>query len=160
LGDATDAAGDAAGAAGDAAQDAGNTAANAVGGAAADSLGLSDFYSAHLMAFCQGDITEEGDQEVKKCSERKAFFSFDPTEMIPVKWPEEVTTGVKAINAASKATFFFYVTGITLAGLAMIGAGFGLLAYEHLVAMANLGINAVSTLLSRPSSASEIQTFF
>ena len=113
------------------------------------------------MTFCEGDFKPDASdpnakEDVTACSERKAFFTFDPTAIIESKlpkgiglsdldWPEQITNGVKAINAASRAMFFFYLIGIAAAGLAMIGAVFGLLAYEHKVALANLAINSVST---------------
>jgi SUR7/PalI family len=146
----------------DAAQDVGNNAIDAAAGAVTDALDIKDFYSAHLMTFCEGDFKPDAsdpnaDEEVTACSARKAFYNFDPTAIIEsklpkglslsdIKWPDEVTNGVNAIKAASRAMFFFYLIGIAAAGIAMIGAVFGVLAYEHKVAMANLAINAVSPL--------------
>lgn len=145
----------------DALQDLGNDAIDAASGAVTDALDIKDFYSAHLMTFCEGNFKPnaqdpKADEEVTACSERKAFYTFDPTAIIEsklpkglglsdIKWPEEITNGVKAINVASKAMFFFYIIGIAAAGIGMIGAVFGILAYEHKVALANLGINSVST---------------
>ncbi len=147
----------------DAAQDAGNDVIDKAAGAVTDALNIKDFYSAHLMTFCEGDFKPDSsdpdaDEEVTACSERKAFYNFDPTAIIEsklpegvsmsdLKWPEEVTNGVKAISVASRAMFFFYLIGIAAAGIAMIGAIFGILAYEHKVALANLAINSVSTIM-------------
>jgi hypothetical protein len=143
----------------DAVQNLGNKAADELGGAITDAIDLKDFYSAHLMAFCEGDFTPESNPKEKAavtaCSERQAFFTFDPTAIIESKlptglglsdigWPDQLTTGVMAINVASRAMFFFYIIGIAAAGIATIGAVFGLLAYEHMVAMANLAIVSVS----------------
>jgi SUR7/PalI family len=143
----------------DTVQDAGNDAVNAIGGAVTDALGIKDFYSAHLMAFCEGDFTPDvvpkEKAAVTACSERQAFFTFDPTGIIESKlpegrglsdisWPDELTNGVMAINVASRAMFFFYIIGIAAAGIGMIGAVFGILAYEHRVALANLGVVSVS----------------
>ncbi len=116
------------------------------------------------MTYCEGDFKPNANdpkatEDVTACSERKAFFTFDPTAIIAsklpqglglsdLKWPDEITNGVKAINVASKAMFFFYIIGIGAAGIAIIGAVFGLLAYEHTVALANLGLNSVSFPLS------------
>lgn len=146
----------------DAAQDVGNDVIDKAAGAVTDALDIKDFYSAHLMTFCEGDFkpdssNPDAEEEVTACSERKAFYNFDPTAIIEsklpkglsmsdLKWPDEVTNGVKAINVASRAMFFFYLIGIGAAGIAMIGAIFGILAYEHKVAMANLAVNSVSTL--------------
>jgi hypothetical protein len=147
----------------DTAQDLGNGAADAIGGAVTDALDIKDFYSAHLMAFCEGDFTPDTSPKEKAavtaCSERQAFFTFDPTGIIESKlpdglglsdisWPDELTNGVMAINVASKAMFFFYIIGIAAAGIATIGAVFGLLAYEHKVALANLAVVSVSTSTS------------
>lgn len=142
-------------------QDLGNDAVNAASGAITDALDIKDFYSAHLMTYCEGDFKPDAndpnaDEEVTKCSERKAFFAFDPTQIIEsklpkgmglsdLKWPDELTNGLRAIKAASKAMFFFYTAGIAMAGVSMIGAVFGLLADVPTVALANLVINAVSS---------------
>ncbi len=153
----------------DALQDIGNDAIDAASGAVTDALDIKDFYSAHLMTFCEGNFKPDAkdpdaDEEVTACSKRKAFYTFDPTAIIEsklpeglglsdLKWPEEVTNGVRAINVASRAMFFFYLIGIAATGIGMIGAVFGVLAFEHKVALANLGINSVSTIeLSSPSS--------
>lgn len=148
----------------DAVQGLGNDAIDAASGAVTDALDIKDFYSAHLMTYCEGDFTPDTDPKKKEavtaCSERKAFFTFDPTGIIESKlpkgiglsdinWPDGLTNGVMAINVASRAMFFFYIIGIAAAGIAMVGAVFGLLAYEHKVALANLGLNSVST--SAPS---------
>lgn len=146
-----------------AAQDLGNAAVDAAAGAVTGALDIKDFYSAHLMTYCEGDFKPDASdpkatENVTACSERKAFFAFDPTEIISsklpqgfglsdLKWPDEITNGVKAINVASRAMFFFYIIGIGAAGLAMIGGVFGILAYEHKVALANLAINSVSFLI-------------
>lgn len=149
----------------DAVQDVGNKAVDAASGAVAGALDIKDFYSAHLMTFCEGDFKPDASdpkakEDVTACSVRKAFFTFDPTAIIEsklpkglglsdLKWPDQITNGVKAINVASRAMFFFYIIGIGAAGIAMIGSVFGLLAYEHKVALANLGITSVSCPVSR-----------
>jgi len=115
------------------------------------------------MAFCEGDFTPKTNPKEKAavtaCSERQAFYTFDPTSIIQsklpkgvslsdIKWPDKLTKAVMAINVASKAMFFFYIVGIGAAGIATIGAVFGLLAYEHKVALANLAVVSVSTSTS------------
>ena len=148
----------------DQAQDLGNAAASAVGGAIADAIDLKDFYSAHLMTFCQGDFKPDAkdpdaDEDVLECSERKASFVFDPSAIIEsilpdgislsdLKWPDELTTAMEFLKSATRAMYFFYVVGIGMAGIAIIGAAFGVLAYERTVAMANLGLNSVGFLPS------------
>ena len=143
----------------DAAQDLGNDVVDKAAGAVTDALDIRDFYSAHLMTFCEGNFKPDSsdpdaDEEVTACSERKAFYNFDPTAIIEsklpdglslsdIKWPDEVSAGVRAIGVASRAMFFFYLVGIAAAGLAMIGAVFGVLAFEHKVAIANLSVNSV-----------------
>lgn len=130
-----------------------------MGGAVTDALDIQDFYSAHMMTFCNGNYKPDGKdpnaaKEVTECSERKAFFNFDPAAIISSKlpegfglddlnWPKEISDGITAIKVASRAMFFFYIVGIFATGIATIGAVFGLLAYEHKVALANLAINSV-----------------
>lgn len=156
---ATDAAQDGAKAGVDAAQDLGNAAASAAGGAIADAINLKDFYSAHLMTFCQGDFKPDAkdpdaSEDVSECSERQASFVFDPeaifSSILPngvslsdLGWPDELTTAMESVKTATRAMYFFYMVGISMAGIAMIGAVFGILAYERTVAMANLGVNVV-----------------
>jgi SUR7/PalI family len=135
-----------------------------VGGAVADTLKIKDFYSAHLMTYCEGDFKpdakdENAKEDVTFCSARKAFFAFDPTAIIEdqlpdgfglsdLKWPQQVTDGLKVVKVASRAMYFFYLVGIALAALGMIGSCFGLVAYEHKVALANLAVNSVSQFQS------------
>jgi SUR7/PalI family len=146
------------------AQDLGNKAIGAASGAVTDALDIKDFYSAHLMTFCEGDFKPDksdpdATEEVTSCSERKPFFVFDPTAIIESKlpggvgladlnWPDEVSNGITAISVASRAMFFFYVVGIGAAALAMAGGALALLAYQRSVAFANLGVNAVGRLPS------------
>ncbi|ERF69489.1 hypothetical protein EPUS_01818 [Endocarpon pusillum Z07020] len=153
----------------DALQDVGNDAIDAASSAVTDALDIKDFYSAHLMTFCEGDFKPnakdpKAEEEVTACSKRKAFYTFDPTEIIEsklpeglglsdIKWPDEITNGVRAINMASRAMFFFYLIGIAAAGIGMIGAVFGLLAYEHKVALANLGVNSLGFICLGLASA-------
>lgn len=163
----------------DTVKDLGNDAVSAAGGALNEALDIPDFYSAHLMTFCQGDFTPDAKDPnaegvVTECSVRKAFYNFDPTAIIESKlpdgvglsdlqWPDDIANGLKAVSVASKAMFFFYIVGIAAAGIGMIGAVFGLLAYEHKVALANLGVNSVSsasTLLQQSSELTHSQLGF
>jgi SUR7/PalI family len=144
----------------DALKNVGQDAVNAASGAVKGALDIKDFYSAHLMTFCEGDFKPDpkdpkASENVTFCSLRKPFFSFDPAAIIQSKlpqgvdlkslnWPDEITNGIKAVNIASRAMFFFYIVGIGAAGIATISSIFGVLSYGPALAYLNLGFSVVS----------------
>jgi hypothetical protein len=127
---------------------------------------IHDFYTAHIMNFCEGyyepntTVTHEQhpSENVTYCSNRTAFFHFDPTAIIQselapgvnltdIHWPSEIEDATRAVEVASKVMFIFYCIGIGFAGLAWIGAAWGVLTNGRISAFVNFTLDIVSPLL-------------
>ncbi|KAL9102450.1 MAG: hypothetical protein Q9163_002411 [Psora crenata] len=138
---------------------------NSVVGDVAKALNIHDFYSAHVLDYCEGyytpgpvaNLTEDPSKNVTHCSNRTAFFHFDPSLVIQselkpgvkltdLKWPRAIQDGIKAIVLASKVMFFLYCIGVAATGLAFIGACLGIFAGSRLSAMVNLMVSMIAVL--------------
>jgi hypothetical protein len=121
------------------------------------------------MNYCEGyyepntTVTREQhpSENVTYCSNRTAFFHFDPTAIIQselapgvnltdIHWPSEIEDAVRAVEVASKVMFIFYCIGIGFVGLALIGAAWGVLANGRISAFVNFMLDIVSPLISKP----------
>jgi hypothetical protein len=133
----------------------------------ARAFGIHDFYTAHVMNYCEGyyqpntTVTREQhpSENVTHCSNRAAFFHFDPTAIIEselapgvnltdIHWPSEIEDAVRAVEVASKIMFVFYCIGIGFAGLALIGTAWGVLTNGRISAFVNFILDSVSPLQS------------
>jgi hypothetical protein len=113
----------------------------------AKDLGLKDFYSVHLMDYCDGSYTpgpvpnatlkkSKIDRNVTFCSNRTAMFTFDPTAVLQkslndsglgitltqLSWPDKIEEGIKDLRTAFKAAFILYCMGIGFAFLTLIAS--------------------------------------
>jgi len=123
----------------------------------ARSLGIHDFYSAHLLNYCEGyytptavaNSTSHPNKNVTKCSNHTALFHFDPTTIVQnelktgvslqdLHWPSAIQDGMRALEAASKVMVVLYYVGIAVTGLAVIGSITGIIAGGNLSAIVNL----------------------
>ncbi|KAH7124083.1 actin cortical patch SUR7/pH-response regulator pali [Dendryphion nanum] len=120
-------------------------------GDTAERLGIDDFYSLHMMNFCWGNYTpapvgnatlkqSDIDKEVEKCSNRTAMFTWNPTATLEqklndtglgitledLKWPDEIDTGITALQTLQKATFILYCLAIALIFVSLVA---GLVAF-------------------------------
>lgn len=106
----------------------------------AQKVGIHDFYSVHLMTYCEGFYEPNGtvqadgsspSENVTGCSNQTTMFHFNPKKIIQselkddwtlgeLKWPDEINDGILVLESASKAMFVFYVAGIAITGLALI----------------------------------------
>jgi len=134
-----------------------------------DALNLTDFYTVHLMNYCDGFFEPNAtDRHPKKnvtfCSSRDALFHFNPTKIVndslpkgisldDIDWPKEVTDAEKAVKAASIVMFVFYCIGIGFAGLAVIGAIFGFFTEGRLSACGNFVLDVLALLTIGIASA-------
>ena len=126
-------------------------------------LGVHDFYSAHIMTFCEGyylpspvpnDTVKVGSihKNVTACSNKTAMFTFDPTKTLvnelnestnglvdlsDLDWPEKVDDGLAALKAAQKAVFVLYCISIALIFVAMIMAAGSVFSSRRLIAAIN-----------------------
>lgn len=114
----------------------------------AKDLGLHDFYSAHILDFCEGFYTptdmpnatfskSDIHRNVTSCSNRTAMYSFNPRQTLQLElnqtghgninltdleWPSQVDDGLHALKVASQATFVLYCIAIGFMALAMLTA--------------------------------------
>ncbi len=133
-------------------------------------LGIYDFYSAHILTFCEGyyvpgsvpnATVKAGSihRNVTHCSNTTAMAHFDPTREISqqlnestdgfidlsnVQWPEDIQHALNALKAAQKAVFVLYCLAIGFIFLAMVAATAGLFFNGRLSAL----INALLDLLA------------
>ena len=131
----------------------------------AKKLNIHDFYSAHLLDYCEGyytplpisNATEQPSKNVTYCSPRNASFSFDPTAILEseldpkynlsdLKWPSEIKDVVVTLEIASKVMFVLYCIGVGLTGLALMGAIVGFLVGGRLIAAMNFMVDLVRSL--------------
>lgn len=125
-----------------------------------DKLGVKDFYSAHVLTYCEGayqpDPTDpNASKNVTHCSERKALYMFDPKDIMAkelvggvsledLKWPDALDDGIRSLRAALKAMFIAYVVGIAVTGLTIITSAIGVADIGSLTAVINLVLCSVS----------------
>ena len=129
---------------------------------------LHDFYAAHVMNYCEGyyegNDTAGAKENITHCSNRTAFFHFNPTQIIQnelapglnlsdLHWPSEIEDAVKTIEVASKVMFVFYVIGIIFAGFAVLGAIWGVFANGRLSAFVNFLLDILAFLFIGIASA-------
>ncbi|KAH7019194.1 actin cortical patch SUR7/pH-response regulator pali [Ilyonectria destructans] len=130
----------------------------------ADALGISEWYSIHVMDACEGlfkpNATSPGaGLNVTDCTQSPPAKRFNLSKMLnreltagPVnitledlKWPDAIDDAIDTLNSALLALFVFYVLGVGFSGLAMLAciAGF-FLAGRRSVAIANLALAALA----------------
>lgn len=129
----------------------------------AKALNIHDFYSAHLLNYCEGyftpgplaNKTDDPDKNVTQCSNRTALFHFDPTAAIQkelkpgisladLRWPFAIKDAVHTVEIASKAMFVLYCVGAAATGLALAGAFLGVLSNGRAAALINNALALVS----------------
>ncbi|KAF7177399.1 hypothetical protein CNMCM7691_005604 [Aspergillus felis] len=101
---------------------------------AAKKPGMHDFYSIHVMSYCEGflDLNETGQRKnMTGCSDRTALFSFNPSEVLlketgnttslaDMGWPTAVSDDFHAFQITSKSMGVFYCIGVGTAGLVIL----------------------------------------
>lgn len=129
----------------------------------ARAINLHDFYSAHVLDYCEGfytpspvaNLTSSPSKNVTGCSTSRAMFHFDPAQIIQnelkpglnltdLKWPVAIQDAIKAIELASKVMFVVYCIGAAAVGLAWIGAMLSFFASGRLSAVVNFMLSSVS----------------
>ena len=114
---------------------------------------IHDFYSVHLMTYCEGyyepnSTVSNPSENVTQCSNRTAGFFFDPGSIIQkeladnitladINWPPEIDKAAKDVKVASKATFVFYCIGIGFTGLAFLASAVGVITNGRFSVVAN-----------------------
>lgn len=107
----------------------------------AKTLNIHDFYSAHMLDYCEGyftptpfaNLTSQPSKNITFCSNQTSFFSFDPGAVIQnelkpgvkltdLDWPTTIENGVHAVKGATDVIFVLYLAGAVATGMALIGA--------------------------------------
>ncbi|KAF4963695.1 hypothetical protein FSARC_8339 [Fusarium sarcochroum] len=131
----------------------------------ADTIGISEWYSIHVMATCDGqykpNATDPGaGYNVTDCTNSAPEKRFNLTEMLDkqlsigplelslanINWPDDIQDSIDLLNSALLATFVLYVLAVGFSGLAMlacVGAFF---------LFARRGVNAVNLVLASLSA--------
>ncbi|KAK6369035.1 hypothetical protein LTR64_007195 [Lithohypha guttulata] len=133
----------------------------------ASALNISDYYSVHLMNYCEGmyepngTVAAENGTEVDKnttyCSPRNALFHFNVTDIVAsvlpdeidlsdLNWPDAITDAQNTIRTASIATVVLYIIGIVFTGLALFGALFSIFTDGRLSACLNILLDFIAFL--------------
>ncbi|RYO75491.1 hypothetical protein DL766_009390 [Monosporascus sp. MC13-8B] len=105
----------------------------------ADALGISQWYSFHIMNVCEGDFAPNATEvgawyNTTNCTAREPGVKFNLTEVINheidmgplnfntanVELPDAVRQAVDLLNSALFAIFIFYVLGSAFSGLAFL----------------------------------------
>ena len=122
----------------------------------AKEFNIKDFYSAHVLDYCEGyytptpvqNLTTSVSENVTHCSNQTAMFHFDPASVIQselkpgvnltdLKWPSAIQDAIRAIELASKVMFVVYCIGASAVGIALLGAILGLYTSGRLSAVVN-----------------------
>ncbi|KAL9004146.1 MAG: hypothetical protein Q9188_003016 [Gyalolechia gomerana] len=138
----------------------------------AQALNIHDFYSAHLLNYCEGyyspspiaNATVDPHKNVTRCSNHTAMFHFDPTSVIQkelkpginltdLQWPSAIKDAVHAVKVASRAMFVLYCIGVAAAGLALLGAFLGVFSGGRIAALANNGLALLAMMALGIASA-------
>ena len=129
----------------------------------AKDLNIHDFYSAHILDYCEGyytpgpvgNATERPSKNVTRCSNHTTLFAFNPTAILQselrtginlsdLHWPSGIKDAVTAVEVASKAMFVCYCIGAAFAGLAFFGAIVGVVSGGRLSSFLNFLLDIVS----------------
>lgn len=149
----------------------------------AKDLGLHDFYSAHLLNFCEGFYTptdmpnatvsaSDISKNVTACSNRTAMYSFNPrstlqrelneseygskVNLTELGWPDSIDDAIRAVEVASNAMFVLYCIGIAFSALALVlalASVFFTAKGGKLSACANVGVELIAFVAVGVASA-------
>ncbi|KAH0496792.1 hypothetical protein TgHK011_004138 [Trichoderma gracile] len=124
----------------------------------ADELGISDWYSLHIMNACMGSFgpnatTSHYKLNTTNCTSSSPANRFNLTEILDhqlsigpldlnladIHWPGSIQSSIDTLNGALLALFVFYVLGVGFSGLAMLACvpAFLLQPDKRLVLMVN-----------------------
>ena len=129
-------------------------------------LGLQDFYSAHILDFCEGYFVPNTTaknvtihKHVTSCSNKTAGHHFDPTSTIAkqlndstdglidltkLHWPSEISDGLNALKDAQKAVAIFYFIAIAMIFLALAVGIVGVFVTRRLTSITNVLVHGMA----------------
>ncbi|KAI9038471.1 SUR7/PalI family protein [Aspergillus affinis] len=93
--------------------------------------GAHDFYSIHVMSYCEGFLDSKEKKNLTGCSKRSMLFSFDPSEVLleetgnttsltRLGWPDAISEDFRAFRLTHQSLGVLYCMGVGLAGLAIL----------------------------------------
>jgi hypothetical protein len=132
-----------------------------------------------MLNYCEGQYTpaevanatvsqSDISKNVTECSVTKAMYKFNPTQIIEdalnrttgtevtlsdLQWPEDIETGIRALNALMAAMFVLYIIAICLIFLALVAAVAAILLSGRLSACLNFLLATVAFLAIGLASA-------
>ncbi|KAF2087216.1 hypothetical protein K490DRAFT_9852, partial [Saccharata proteae CBS 121410] len=89
------------------------------------SVGSHDWYTVHVMDYCEGDTDSDGSKKLTGCSRGMAVFSFDPVKIMQsgnagplhISFNGQITNISGKLKTAYMATFILLCIGIAGTGL-------------------------------------------
>lgn len=142
-------------------------------------LGIHDFYSAHILTFCEGYYVPGSvpnatikpgtiHKNVTHCSNKTAMAHFDPAKEISqelnestngfidlssVQWPDDIQDALNALKVAQKAVFVLYCLAIGFIFLAMVASAMGIFFNGWMSALINIAGDVLAFLTIMIASA-------
>ncbi|KAH8691299.1 actin cortical patch SUR7/pH-response regulator pali [Talaromyces proteolyticus] len=94
-------------------------------------LGLKQFYSVHVLAYCEGNFDGDGEHGVTSCSKRTAPFAFNPANVFSaefkagfnvsdINWPDTITDDFHVMEVTTKAMSVLYIIGVAATGVTLL----------------------------------------
>lgn len=135
----------------------------------AKDIGLHDFYSVHVLDYCEGFFQPNGTsrRNVTYCSNEKGQFSFNVTQVLQrelnashvnvtlsqIQWPSAISDGIHDLRLAFHATAVFYYIAIIVTGLAFLASIVGVFVHGRISALLNIGLAGLAFLTLMVASA-------
>ena len=129
-------------------------------------LGLHDFYSAHILDFCEGYYTPNTTahnvtvhKNVTSCSNRTTGHHFDPTSTIAkelnqstdglidltkLHWPSDLSDALNALKLAQTIVYVFYCIAIAMIFLALLASIIGVFFVRRLISISEVLIHGTA----------------
>lgn len=130
-------------------------------------IGLHDFYSWHVLGYCEGYYIHSKDgkalsapiKNVTYCSKPTSFFHFDPIAVLDtevkkgftlgsLQWLEPIELAFEDAKLATVLMFLFYCVGTVTAGLGVLGGLAGLRWENKFTAKVCTALTTVSCISS------------
>lgn len=127
----------------------------------ADTIGISEWYSIHIMATCDGQYKPNATSpgagfNVTNCTNSAPEKRFNLTDMLDkqlevgpiglnladINWPDDIQDSIDLLNKALLATFVLYVIAVGFSGLAMLTALAAFFLFSR------RGVNAVNLIIA------------
>jgi hypothetical protein len=148
-------------------------------GETTEKLGIEDWYSAHMLNYCEGQYTpaevanatvsqSDISKNVTECSKSRPMYKFNPTAILEetlnkttgldvtlsdLNWPEDIDTGIKTLNALMGAMFVLYCIAIALIFVALLASVLAIFMSGRLSACVNFLLSTLAFLAIGLASA-------